>query len=132
MTLRLQTPHAPDMLELSRVFARTLHVPSPARHFPLWAGGDDDAASIVSAATAPQYVRLRKSLYCAVNLSLQNFLMNSVRTGGGSPVQACHLDVCVYFSDENSLSKVLFRTTLFQFFDVLLCFRFLVHGSVYL
>ncbi len=52
ITLRLQTPHAPDMLELSRVFARTLRVDEPQRHFPRWQADNDDASSIVSTATA--------------------------------------------------------------------------------
>ena len=34
--LRMQTPHAPDMLELSHVYERKLRMPEAPRHFPDW------------------------------------------------------------------------------------------------
>jgi hypothetical protein len=50
-TLRMQTPHAPDMLELSRIFERTLNLDEAPRHFDQWKPARDDASTTTSAAT---------------------------------------------------------------------------------
>jgi hypothetical protein len=55
LTLRMQTPHAPDMLELARVFERTLNLDEAPRHFDQWKPRDglsDDASTVTTVATA--------------------------------------------------------------------------------